>query len=218
MAGAGRGHEGFIRQAVEGTMFERIAGQGMVAAVSTRFAKAIKQRGWHDAMKPRVAAPCKREPLTGDRIKGTLGAPRTLAPPATAGTLTPARERNSGRCSAAAPAGCRPPALPLGHPDPALVATLAARSRAGHARATARQMAGRASWKNGQGCRPHDEAGDATLRRRSRVEAPRADRGRPVRPAPPLLAPGIKRDAASRRSKPSDHEPCRDAAPPWRQT
>jgi hypothetical protein len=43
-------------------MFERIAGPGMVAAVSTRFAEAIKQQGWHDAMKPRVATARKREP------------------------------------------------------------------------------------------------------------------------------------------------------------
>jgi hypothetical protein len=49
-------------QPVEGTIFEYIADQGMVAAVSTRFAKAIKQQGWHDAMKPRVATACKREP------------------------------------------------------------------------------------------------------------------------------------------------------------
>ena len=42
---------------------ELTAGRGtMVTAVLARFAAAIKQQGPRDAMKPRVAAACKREP------------------------------------------------------------------------------------------------------------------------------------------------------------
>jgi hypothetical protein len=62
MVGALGDHEDLTLQRVEGTMFEPIAGRGMmVAAASTRFAEAIKQRGWHGAMKPRGATACKRE-------------------------------------------------------------------------------------------------------------------------------------------------------------
>ena len=141
--------------------------------------------------------------LTGDRIGGALNARWVLARRARTGTLTPPRARNEQARHEASPAWLKPAALPLGRLDQTFAvigAALPVRppSPADDRSGTARQMAGRASCKNEQEYRLHDEAGGRASW--SRFDAPCADRGRSVtvRSAPASFAPESTRDARPR--------------------
>jgi hypothetical protein len=216
MVGAGRTHEDSATSRGDDICVHRRPGDGRdgVDPVRQGYQTTGPARRHETARRDGLQAGTM---LTGDRIGGALRAHRGVALPATAGTRTPARGRNGERRSAAS--SCRPPAWPPGRLDRPVAAAWAAfvasvPSRADDASPMTRQMAGRASWKNGQGCRPHDETGGPAWRRRGRLVAPRAGRRRPVRSRPALLAPGIEADTASGQSKTGDNERCRDAASP----
>ena len=141
--------------------------------------------------------------LTGDRIRGAVNARRVVATLDLAGTSTPARRWNER--TPASPAWRMP--LPLGRRDQTFAVVLAAllvppSSRAADASGAARQLAGRAGRKNGQGCRVNEEAGGPASCWQCRLYAPCADRSRSVTVrSVPSSAPGIQAGDASRRSK-----------------